>query len=192
MTKTSSIVLIVHPGTLGDVLLAVEAIRKIKEAFPSHHVVWVGQSVVGDMLLECGEVHEVIGIESSFLSPLFTENGKFDNQLTVILERTTHCVCWMTNHEETISNHLQAFGIRCIIQSPHSPELPGVHQEEKFLKTLFPWGLSPDASQYRKRRLCLNSTFAEAEIESLDKRFQFFNTGYTSLSIREVAAHINV
>ena len=178
MIKLPPIVLIVHPGTLGDVLLSVEAIRQTREIFPSHHVVWVGRSEVGDLLLRSGEVHEVIGIESSFLSPLFTIDGKFDNRLARYLERTTHCVCWMTNHEETISSNLQPFGIRCIIQSPHSPKLPGVHQEEKFSNTLRPWGVSPEASRRRKKPLYLNNVLAGSESESLDQGFQFINTSY--------------
>ena len=66
MNHNYPVILIVHPGTLGDVLLAVAALRALRKTFPSHHVVWVGQSEVGKLLLACEEVNEIIGIEGPF------------------------------------------------------------------------------------------------------------------------------
>jgi len=147
-------VLIVHPGTLGDVLLAVEAIRAIRSAFPSHQVVWVGQSEVGKLLLACEEVNEIIGIEGPFLSKLLAHPKHLDDQLKGTLERCTHCVGWMTDHDEIFSNILQFFGIRCIFQSPQSSEFADFHQEERFVKTLQPWGITAHS---QKKRLPLLS-----------------------------------
>jgi len=176
MNKACPIVLIVHPGTLGDVLLAVEAIREIRKAFPSHHVVWVGQSEVGEFLLGCEEVHEVMGIEGPLLSQLFTGPPHMDEHVKAMLQRCTHCVCWMTDHDERISDNLQSFGIRYIIQSPQSSELMNVHQEERFLRTLHPWGIM--AARARKRMPLFNKDFTQSESDSLRSRFSFLHTPY--------------
>lgn len=172
MNKGYPIVLIVHPGTIGDVLLAVEAIREIKKAFPSHHVVWVGQSEVGEFLLECEEVHEVIGIEGPFLSQLLTHTRHFALRIQAILQRCTHCVCWMTDHDEIFSNNLRSLGIRFIIQSPQSPELMNFHHEERFLRTLRPWGIMADSQ--KNRMLLFNKVSTQSVADSLRSRFSFF------------------
>lgn len=176
MNKTSPIVLIVHPGTLGDVLLSVEALREMRKTFPSHHVVWVGQSEVGAFLLECGEVHEVIGIEGPLLSQLFTGPPKMDDHVKAMLQRCTHCVCWMTDHDEMISNTLQSFGIRYAIQSPQSSERMNVHQEERFLEALHPWGIMADGA--RERMPLFNKHVTQTESDSLKSRFSFLHTPY--------------
>ena len=174
MNKTLPIVLIVHPGTLGDVLLSVEAIRKMRKTFPSHRMVWVGQSEVGEFLLDSEEVHEVIGIEGPLLSQLLTDTPHWGDQAKAILERCTHCVCWMTDHNEMISSNLQSFRIRFIIQSPQSPELMNAHHEERFMRTLHPWGIVADSP--KKRMPLFNKDCTESD--SLRRRFSFITTPY--------------
>jgi ADP-heptose:LPS heptosyltransferase len=176
MNKTPPIVLIVHPGTMGDVLLAIEAIREIRKKFPSHHVVLVGQSEIGAFLFECEEVHEVMGIEGPLLSQLFTGTPQMDDHVKAMLQRCTHCVCWMTDHDEMISNTLQSLGIRYIIQSPQSSELMNVHHEERFLRTLHPWGIMADRA--RERMPLFHKHFTQSESDSLRSRFSFLSTPY--------------
>ena len=176
MNDHRPLVLVVHPGTLGDVLLAVEAIRGIRRAFPSHHVVWVGQSEVGKLLLDGGEVHEILGIESSILAQLFTHPKHFDDRFASILRRCTHCVCWMTDHDGILSNNLQSFGVRCIIQSPQSPDLGAFHQEERFVQTLQPWGISADGQKPRLALLGNLSIFLEPD--NWRARFRFMDSPY--------------
>jgi len=176
MNKTYPIVLIVHPGTIGDVLLAVEAIRAIRRAFPLHHVVWVGQLEIGKLLLECEEVHEIIGIEGPFLSQLLTHPRHFDNRLKGILQQCTHCVCWMTDHDEIISNNLRSLGIRFIIQSPQSSELMNFHHEERFMRTLRPWGIMGDS--HEKRMPLFNKVPTQSESDYLKSRFSFIDIPY--------------
>ena len=175
--KTSyPIVLIVHPGTLGDVLLAVEAIRKVRKALSSHHVVWVGQSAVGKFLLECEEVHEIIGIEGPFLSTLFSGPSHVDDRLKDILQRCTHCVCWMVDHDKVITKRLQSLGIRVIIQSPQCAELMNVHLEERFMRTLRPWEIMADS--YREKRALFNKFFRPSEFDHWRSKFSFIDTPY--------------
>lgn len=176
MNNGTPIVLIVHPGTLGDILLSVEAIRELRKALPSHHVVWVGQSEVGRFLLECQEVHEIIGIEGPFLSSFFSGSTPVDDRLKGILERCTHCVCWMVDHDEKIANRLQSLGIRVIIQSPQDFELINFHLEERFMRTLRPWEIRADS--YRKRQAFFNKFFSPCEIDHCRSKFSFIDTPY--------------
>jgi len=176
MNKGYPIVLIVHPGTIGDVLLAVEAIRAIRRAFPLHHVVWVGQLEIGKLLLECEEVHEIIGIEGPFLSQLLTHPRHFDNRLKGILQQCTHCVCWMTDHDEIISNNLRSLGIRFIIQSPQSSEFMNFHHEERFMRTLRPWGIMADL--HKKRMPLFKKVPTQSESDYLRSRFSFIDIPY--------------
>ena len=179
MDKTHPLVVIVHPGALGDVLLAVEAIREVRKAFPLHRVVWVGQSEVGKFLLDCDEVHEVMGIEGSLLSQFFTHSGHFDDQVKGLLKRCTHCVCWMNDREEKILNNLQLLGIRSIIQSPQSPGLKNYHHEERFLRTLRPWKIVADSLKNRKP--LFNKVSSPSEFDYLRSQFDFLDRPFIVL-----------
>ena len=58
-----STTVVVHPGALGDVLLSLSAIRHIKSSYPTHYLILVCRSDVGDLLRTCGEIDETISIE---------------------------------------------------------------------------------------------------------------------------------
>ena len=174
MNTTQPIVLIVHPGTLGDVLLAVEALRSIRKGFPSHRIVWVGHSEIGNWLLACEEVHSVVGIEGQFFSQLLTLTPSWDGGAISLLEQCTHCVAWMTDHDGIMLSNLQSRGIRCLIQSPHSQELEGYHQEERFLNTLALWGINTDSP--KKRTPFINSAFPDLDV--VKNEYGFLNGPY--------------
>jgi heptosyltransferase-3 len=176
MNKGNPFVLILHPGTLGDVVLAVGAIRKISKAFSFHHLKWVGQSEVGKILLACGEVHEVIGIEGSFVSQLFTYPGKFDGRSKEILRGCTHCVCWMKDHDEYVSRNLESLGIRSIVQSPKALGFDNFHYEERFIRCLSPWGIEVDSIEKRVPLLLRVST--QCDFKYWKRRFTFLDNPY--------------
>ena len=64
-------VLVIHPGALGDVLLARPALSRLRRLCPQHEMMLLAGSAVGRLLQEGAEVDRVLPLESTFLTELF-------------------------------------------------------------------------------------------------------------------------
>ena len=130
-------VVVIHPGALGDVLLAVPAIKKVASQFPHHHRLLIARASVSRLLKECGVVDEWIAIESQVSSGLFAEFGEQSVALRSSLERCDVAVAWTEDIDGSLARLLCAYGVRQIrIQSPFSPALRRIHQRDRFLETI--------------------------------------------------------
>ena len=74
-------ILIVHPGALGDVLLAVPAIRNLSMKFPQHETVLIATAAVGRLLSECGVIDEWIPLEGQACLGLFSDTLSVTEEL---------------------------------------------------------------------------------------------------------------
>ncbi|MBK9309060.1 MAG: glycosyltransferase family 9 protein [Nitrospira sp.] len=141
-------VVVIHPGTLGDVLLAVSAIRKVASQYPHHHLLLIARASVSRLLEECRVVHEWIATESQVCSGLFAGFGEQSTELRSYLERCDVAVAWTEDADRSLANLLREYGVRQIwIQSPFSPALQRTHQRDRFLETIAassPTGLGED------------------------------------------------
>ncbi|MBX3318267.1 MAG: glycosyltransferase family 9 protein [Nitrospira sp.] len=130
-------VVVIHPGTLGDVLLAVPAIKKITSQFAEHHCLLIARASVSHLLQECRVVDEWIAIESQVCLGLFAEGGEQSVALRSYLERCDIAVAWTEDVDGSLSRLLRGYGIRQIwIQSPFSSALLGTHQRDRFLEII--------------------------------------------------------
>ncbi len=66
--------LLIHPGTLGDVVLSLPAIRMLRWAFPFHEIILSAQAQIGRLFQMCGEIDSVWSMEGTMLSELFQDN----------------------------------------------------------------------------------------------------------------------
>jgi heptosyltransferase-3 len=130
-------VVVIHPGTLGDVLLAVPAIKRVASRFPQHHLLLIARGPVSRLLAECHVVDEWIATESQVCSGLFTGFGEQSVELRSSLERCDVAVAWTVDVDGSLVNLLREYGVRKIwIQSPFSPALRRTHQRDRFLESI--------------------------------------------------------
>lgn len=130
-------ILIVHPGALGDVLLAVPAIRKLSVKFPQHETVLMATAAVGRLLSECGVIDEWIPLEGQACLGLFSETLSITEELQSWLNRCDVAVVWAEDKDGVLGLLFQELGIAQVrIQSPFSPVLRARHQSNRFLETL--------------------------------------------------------
>jgi heptosyltransferase-3 len=157
-------VLIIHPGSLGDVLLALPALRALRVRFPRHCHVLIAGGEVGRFLGSCAEIDELIPLEECVLTDLLAGARTPES----IRKRVGDCdfvVGWMDDAEGALAATLQDLGVcRIILRSPAELEFDGYHQADRFLRILgdvvwqgdYQYGLCLDEADLAKGREILD------------------------------------
>jgi heptosyltransferase III len=130
-------VLIIHPGALGDILLAIPAIQSLRLKFPQHEIVLIASIAVSRLLLECGVISNGLPLEGHVCLRLFSRTVSISRELSSCVNRCDLAVAWMEDEEGMLGAFFQEFGVaRVQIQSPFSTGLRATHQSDRFLETL--------------------------------------------------------
>lgn len=130
-------ILIVHPGALGDVLLAVPAIRSLSVKFPQHETVLLASAAVSRLLWDCGLIDNWIPMGGQACLGLFSETFSLSMELQSWLNRCDLAVAWMEDKDGALALLFRSMGVaRVHIQSPFSKGLRAKHQSDRFLETL--------------------------------------------------------
>jgi len=130
-------ILIIHPGALGDVLLAVPAIRSLSLRFPRHEIVLIAAATVSRLLWECGVINDWLPLEGQACLELFSGTSSISKELYSCVNRCDRAVVWMEDKEGVLGSFFQEFGVASVqIQSPFSKGLRARHQSDRFLETL--------------------------------------------------------
>ncbi|MBX3302563.1 MAG: glycosyltransferase family 9 protein [Nitrospira sp.] len=156
----------IHPGALGDVLLAVPAIKKLASRFPRHNILLIARASVSRLLTECRVIDGWIPTESQICSGLFAKFGGQSIELRSHLERCDAAVAWAEDVDGSLAKVLREYGVLKVwIQSPFSSALRKKHQRDRFLEIIGEDsvnGLGEDALQIpahliEEGRICLGS-----------------------------------
>src|SRR2546427_10194085 len=99
-------IFVVHPGALGDVLLALPAIRALRTLFPTHQLGLVAGAAVSGLLQVCGEVDAVFSLEAGALAGLLAGLPWVGPAVREWLGRCDLAGCWMAGPEERTSSAL--------------------------------------------------------------------------------------
>jgi len=130
-------IIIIHPGALGDVLLAVPAMRRLRARFPRHELMFCANEPVAQLLLECRVIDAWESVQGISCLPLFDRSQAVAGQLKDWLGRCDLAVAWTQDEEGTLATVLQRCGARDVrVGSPFSPLLRARHQSDRFVETL--------------------------------------------------------
>ena len=128
-------VVMIHPGALGDVLLAVPAMRWLRSRFPDHRLVLCAGPEVSSLLTTCDIVDEWASLQAREAASLFAESGQLAPRWQEWLSSCDLALGWMQDAEGTFAARLQSFGARqAIVRSPFSDDLKAIHQSDRFLE----------------------------------------------------------
>ena len=130
MKRTS---LVIHPGALGDVLLAVPAIRELRAQHPQHQLVFCARGSVARVLLECKEIDAWVSIEGSSWADVFDPDAPLKGELKNWLSCCDCAIAWMQDEKGTLAAALRKAGARStIVSSPFAMGLKATHQSDRF------------------------------------------------------------
>jgi heptosyltransferase III len=128
---------IVHPGSLGDVLLAVPAIRRLGRRYIGREIVLLARESVSRLLVDCGVVEARISLDGADGVGLFSRCVPISRELHSWLNRCDVAIAWMDDTENALRATFEEFGVAEVrIQSPFSPALHARHQSHRFLETV--------------------------------------------------------
>ena len=129
--------LVVHPGSLGDVLLALPAMRALRAAFPGHALGLMAHGQVIRLLVAGGEVHKGFTLEGQSLTHLVAGTDSMDTEIEQWLLKCDVAVGWLADPDRTLHSAFRKFGIaHILVASPHSSGYQSVHQTDRFLETI--------------------------------------------------------
>ena len=109
--------LVIHPGALGDVLLAVPALRALRR--DGRQIVIAAQPRIGALLVTLGEAARAVAFDSLGLEALFGEAPPdADAPLTRLLLGAPRVVCWFAARDEGFTRRLRALAPDAVIAPP--------------------------------------------------------------------------
>ncbi|NWF74924.1 MAG: glycosyltransferase family 9 protein [Nitrospirae bacterium] len=134
MTRT---IVMIHPGSLGDVFLAVSAMIRLRARFPNYNLVLCAEDQAAKLLLACGIIDAWASVEGLVCAGLFVGADQSTGQVQRWLEHCDLAVAWMRDLDGKLSETLKAIGAReVIVRSPFSAAIQATHQRDRFLEAI--------------------------------------------------------
>jgi ADP-heptose:LPS heptosyltransferase len=113
--------LAIHPGALGDVLLAIPALRALRAQRPGVTLALAAQPRLARLLAALGEVDRALDFESLGLGALFTTDP---GRARPLLERAARVVCWFGSRDSLFVANLRGIVPDAVVASPAADDLP--------------------------------------------------------------------
>ena len=127
----------IHPGGLGDVLLAVPAMARLRNRFPKHRLVLCAEDQVARLLLACRIIDEWTSVQGRACADLFAGADSVTGQVQTWLEDCDLAIGWLEDLDGKFSETLKAAGVReVIVRSPFSLTIHATHQRDRFLEAI--------------------------------------------------------
>jgi ADP-heptose:LPS heptosyltransferase len=125
-------VLVIHPGALGDLLLAVPALRALRRTCDRHAIALAAQPRIGSLLEALGVVDAAIAFDSLELDALFIADAT--RPVDARLLAAAHVVSWFGARDATYRERLSSLVERAMI----APSIPaaGTAVWEQLVRTV--------------------------------------------------------
>lgn len=127
----------IHPGGLGDVLLAVPAMARLRIRFPNHRLALCSEDQVARLLLACGTIDDWTSVQGPACADLFAGAASVSGPARTWLENCDLVVGWMEDRDGTLVRTFKSSGVReVILRSPFSAAIQATHQRDRFLEVI--------------------------------------------------------
>lgn len=130
-------IVMVHPGGLGDVLLAVPAMARLRTRFPNHQLALCAEDQISRLLLAYRIIDAWISVHGRACTDLFVGADSVTGQVQTWLEDCDLAIGWMHDLDGKLHETLKAAGVRkVLVRSPFSTLIRATHQRDRFLEAI--------------------------------------------------------
>jgi heptosyltransferase III len=130
-------IVILHPGGLGDLLLAVPALDRLRARYPHRRLMLCGQDEGSGLLQACRIVDDRLSVQGTACSALFAGSLPDESSLKKSLNSCDLAVAWTKDDAGILRAALTNGGASAVVvRSPFSSGLKRVHQSDRFLEIL--------------------------------------------------------
>ena len=135
-------ILVIHPGSLGDVILSLPSLHALRQAYPMARLDGMGNPSIFELLKERFYITDVISIDRADVSSCLTGQSDPASPLPCALREYAFVVNWLGDQDGEFSCPLHRLGVRKIFSSrPISHETAHQHRTQIFLDALAPLGI---------------------------------------------------
>jgi heptosyltransferase III len=130
-------IVMVHPGGLGDVLLAVPAMVRLRIHFPNHQLVLCAEDQAARLLDACRIIDVWTSVQGRACTDLFVGTDSVTGQVQTWLEDCDLAIGWTQDLDGKLSETFKAAGARkVLVRSPFSTLIRATHQRDRFLEAI--------------------------------------------------------
>ncbi|BFU93891.1 MAG: putative Glycosyl transferase, family 9 [Nitrospira sp.] len=127
----------IHPGALGDVLLALPAIGFLRRKFPGHEFLLCANDEIGELLKDCDVIDGWMSARGFSFGQLFGGFVEAGSEIWDWLTRCDLAVAWVGDERGILEGVLRRYVQgKVTVCSPFSNLLSSVHQSDRFLDAL--------------------------------------------------------
>ncbi len=134
-------ILVIHPGALGDVLLALPALACLRAAFPRAELALAAATRISGLFQGTPLVDRIVSVETLRLHECFADSP-LSRETTEGLTAYDVIVSWFGSRDPTYRRQLEGLGRRAIVARATPPPGIRIHAACWLLRTLEPLGIS--------------------------------------------------
>lgn len=168
ISDSRRVVLVIHPGSMGDVILSLPALRAIRRRWPSQSLLLVAKGEIGSLLHRCHEVDHSFKFESGVWASLWSSGELVAPEVQTLLGRCDAVIAWFSQRQDAMKRVFSSAGVGDVrIGSPHDPELGSVHQTDRYGEAI---GIDDVSAHEASCPLRLPASMAREGAQLIDQR----------------------
>ncbi len=132
-------ILVIHPGSLGDVVLSLPALHALKRAYPTADLDLIGNPSILELLRRRFYAERVISIDRADVTCCLAGLENFSGPWIDTFREYSLVVNWLGGKEEDFSYYMNRIGVQRLVSSrPISQKTTHHHRINIFLESLSP------------------------------------------------------
>jgi heptosyltransferase III len=141
-TRRRSGLLVLRGGALGDFILTLPVIRRLRHAFPDERLEVVGPSGINTLAVHFRLADGARRLDDAALTPFFAGGGGIDHEWAAWFSQFRIVVSYLFDPDDTFHNNLRRAGVGTIVRGPHRPLPDAGHATTQLAVPLAALGLT--------------------------------------------------